>query len=487
LAAGASGGAAWTAEHTFERLPHLEDEFANLWQASVMAQGRIWIPSPEEPRSFLVPFVVDFEGRRFGKYPPGWPAVLSLGVRLGIGWLVNPLLAGASVWLIFRLGSKLGGEGIGLLAAALSAVSPFLLVLAGSLMSHVFSLFLALAFASAWLDLFPRSESSPRQPAWLLVGVAGISLGLLALTRPLTAVGVALPFVVHGVVLLWSGRARSRGPLVAVAAVALAIACLYPLWNAALTGDPSRNPYTLWWPYDRIGFGPGIGRSSTGHTLDLARFNAELSLEVGRHDLFGWPYLSFAFLPLGLWAFRHNRDGWLVAGWIPSLIGVHLFYWIGSWLFGPRYYFEALPAAAALTAAGLAWLGGWGAAGDSSWLRARRISFLGLLVTLFALNGLYYLPVRLASLQGLYGISKDRWEVFAAGAPPNAFVLIHPAERWTDYGTLLTLEPPFCDCDLILAYSRGTQVDRRAAAVYPDRDVYHYYSEEPGVFRTAPR
>jgi len=58
----------------FERLPHLEDEIAFLWEAEVMADGHSSLPSPLQPRSFLVPFVVDYEGQRFGKYPPGWPA-----------------------------------------------------------------------------------------------------------------------------------------------------------------------------------------------------------------------------------------------------------------------------------------------------------------------------------------------------------------------------------------------------------------------------
>ncbi len=60
----------------FERIPHIEDEFAILWQAEVMADGEITMESPRDPKAFLVPFVVDYEGQRFGKYLPGWPAAL---------------------------------------------------------------------------------------------------------------------------------------------------------------------------------------------------------------------------------------------------------------------------------------------------------------------------------------------------------------------------------------------------------------------------
>ena len=30
---------------------------------------------------------------------PGWPAVLAIGMWLGVPWLVNPLLAGLNVWI----------------------------------------------------------------------------------------------------------------------------------------------------------------------------------------------------------------------------------------------------------------------------------------------------------------------------------------------------------------------------------------------------
>ena len=66
---------AWVSDDVFERIPHVEDEFAYLWQAEVMAEGQISQPSPETPRAFPVPFVVDHDGQRFAKYPPGWPVV----------------------------------------------------------------------------------------------------------------------------------------------------------------------------------------------------------------------------------------------------------------------------------------------------------------------------------------------------------------------------------------------------------------------------
>ncbi|HEY45673.1 MAG TPA: hypothetical protein G4O14_02680, partial [Anaerolineae bacterium] len=200
-------------DRVFERIPHIEDEFANLWQAEVMADGQITLPSPTYTRSFLVPFVVDYQGRRFGKYAPGWPATLSLGARLDVPWLVNPLLGGFAVWLVYRLGSKIAGRGVGLLAALLTGTSPMFLMLSGTLMSHNLSLFLTLSFSLAWFDLFIETRAnsdSAHVPNWMLVAVAGSTLGLLTLTRPLTALGVFLPFGIHGIYMLLRGDSATR-------------------------------------------------------------------------------------------------------------------------------------------------------------------------------------------------------------------------------------------------------------------------------------
>ena len=81
-------------------------------------------------------------------------------------------------------------------------------------------------------------------------------------------------------------------------------ASLHFLWQFAVTGDPTLNPYTLWWPYDKIGFGPGVGVLPQGHTLRIAWINTRFSLWVGSRDLFGWARYSWIFLPFGLWAAR---------------------------------------------------------------------------------------------------------------------------------------------------------------------------------------
>jgi hypothetical protein len=97
-------------DRVFEHLPHSEDEVAYLFQARVFAQNRLVVPTPRYWQAFWTPFVVDFQGQRFGKYAPGWPFLLSFGVRLNAPWLVNALLATFTLAMIAWLGYCFYGE-----------------------------------------------------------------------------------------------------------------------------------------------------------------------------------------------------------------------------------------------------------------------------------------------------------------------------------------------------------------------------------------
>ncbi len=487
LAGGAAVASLLVSSSIFERMPHVEDEFANLWQAEIMARGRLWIESPVEAQSFLVPFVVDHEGRRFGKYPPGWPAALSLGAAAGAPFAVNAVLAALTTWLTYRLGSRLSGMTAGLMAAFLVSTSPMVLMLSGSLMSHLLTVVLTLSFTLAWIDLFAAIGTERRLPAWLLVGVAGLSLGLMALTRPLTALAVSFPFAVHGVTILARGAKQARARLARVVLLVVGLAGLLFVWQDAVTGDPGLNPYTLWWSYDRLGFGPGIGPMPGGHSLQLAINNTRHSLHAWQHDLFGWPYLSWILIPFGLISLRSRREAWLTFGIFPSLVVVYVAYWVGSWLLGPRYFVEAVPALAALSAAGAVALVGRLRSGGSPGRRA------GVLVTstllgLMAVNLFGYIPVRLGGLRGLYGINRTRIAALDRSDLTTVLIIVHPTPDWTSYGALLLLTYPFRKhSPLLLAYSQGSEQDQRVSQAYPDRVAYHYYPDDPQHLFTEPR
>lgn len=478
----------------FEALPHLEDEIAYVWQARVIADGKLTMDSPPQAESFLVPFVVDYNGLRFGKYPPGWPIVLALGVKLGIRSLINPLLAGLGVWLTYRLGKKIFGETVGIIAAVLTLTSPFFLMNSGSLLSHSFGLVLSAAFTLAWIDTFTEL-TNPRR--WLTTVVAGMTLGVLVLTRPLTALAVAFPFALHGIYLLIRKDWQTRKQVLAVGAIALGIGALIFVWQYAVTGDAFLNPYTLWWEYDKFGFGPGYGVTENGHSLRLARINTKFSLGVGYGDLFGWLKYSWIFLPFGILvvALRRNWRGLLVSAVFPSLVIFYAAYWVGAWLFGPRYYYEGLFSLTLLSGAGIAWLAGWPVLPDekwqtyAGWKRIRPLAVLALVFILVAGNLFYYTPLRLSNLRGLYGMEKSDLKPFLneqAQELTPALIVVHPP-NWMEYGVLLDLQTPQLDSPFIFIFSRNRESDEALRAEFPERNFYHYYPSEPFIFFKSPK
>ncbi len=477
------------AERVFERMPHIEDEIALVWQAQAIAQGDLTIPTPPHHQHFLVPFVVDYQGQRFGKYPLGWPALLSLSVRVQARGLVNPALAALAVWLTYRLGKRTFGSLVGLLAAALTLISPFFWMNAGSLLSHPFGLVLSAAFALFWLAAYdsPGEERAGRS---LAAATAGLALGVMALTRPLTAGGLALPFSVHGLILLASGGAPVRRRLILTGALAAGLAALHLLWQYAVTGDPLLNPYTLWWPYDKLGFGPDVGRATGGHTLRQAVLNARFSLRAGVRDLFGWGRFSWLFLPFGLWAMRRRRLAWLLAGVFPAMVLVYMLYWVGAWVYGPRYYFEGLYSLTLVSAAGIAQLAGWPVVpGEpltraAGWRRARPLAVTALLGFLAAASLVFYNPIRLDGMHGLNGFNRARLQPFEtaqAQALAPALFIVHP-DYWTAYGTLLELQDPHLTTPFLFTISRGPRTDGEVRAHFGDRNVYHYDPDRPYIF-----
>jgi 4-amino-4-deoxy-L-arabinose transferase-like glycosyltransferase len=113
--------------------------------------------------------------------PPLYPALLALPSALGLDSydahrVASCLMGTAGVVLIGLLGRRVGGSGIGLIAAALAAVYPALWMLDGSLRSE--SLYLPLIALVLLLAYRLRDK-----PGWRSAALLGGAIGLAALTR----------------------------------------------------------------------------------------------------------------------------------------------------------------------------------------------------------------------------------------------------------------------------------------------------------------
>jgi len=505
----------WLSIKVLEGLPHIEDEMAYDWQARVIARGHLTLPTPQPCSGcFLVPFVVDYNGMRFGKYPPGWPAVLALGhlqVWKSLPYarnMINPILAGGSIWLIYLLAKKLLDERTAVLTAFLTTLSPFFLMNSALLLSHSLSFFLTLCFCLGWLDTFttPNPRLSPLVRHRLPLAVAALSMGLLALTRPMSAVAIALPFAIHGLYLLIKGSNQQRANLLIFGVTAGMVAGLVFVWQFAVTGDPLLNPYILWWPYDTIGFGPSVGRQPGGYMPVHGIANTIFSLQSGSSDFLGWPGISWIFMPFGLISILKNRRAWMVCAVLPALVAGYFLYWMSSSLVGPRYYYEGLFAAAFLSAAGLIWLADQASRVSKVFVKSppspwkgfailNRIrsnpfaSLLGLVVVVLIVYDLViYMPPRFQKLRGLYGVSRTCYKPFetpAAREAVPALVIVPVENKWIEYGCMLDMTSPFFDSDFVLMVSHGVNIDTAVAKSMPDRNVLYYDPRSKRLVKAA--
>lgn len=393
-------------------VPHLDDETAYLFQAKIFAGGRLWAPPPPVPDFFMYENVVLGDARWFAKYPPLFPALLSVGVLLGAPWLVNPAL-GAFVGLaLFGLARELTQDWRwALVAWGLLLTSPFFLIMGGTMMSHVTCALLVTL--CLWQTLV-----AVRGRRLAHAALAGGCLGLTCLARPYTALLVACAVGAYGLAATIAADERRRviGVLVVIALAALPFAGGYVLWNELYTGTDG-SPLGLYTRYDatdRLGFGPDRGADwlrtwgTWGHTPAKALRSVHQYLEYTSNHLLGWPAgLSFALVLAALLLGRPRAEEWLMAGVLVALAAGHMLYWATQHLgYGARYWFSAVPALMALSAVGLRKL----TAVEGPPLRGSAVgpwAVAGVMGVLVLSNLAGYLPRRLHELPAYGGVTAD--------------------------------------------------------------------------------
>jgi len=334
----------------FEHVPHVNDEIAYLFQAKLFQSGRLFAPSPCARESFDFPHIIS-NGRWYSIYPPGFPFLLMLGLFLRVPWLINPLLAAASVILFYFLGRTLYNRSVGIVASVLGAVSPWYLLMSSTMMSHTSSLFFNALFL---LFLF----RSLKRPSGLNGLAAGAALGMAILVRPVNALLFCLPFLVYyASYLLKNARTKIKN-LSAILAAATPFCLLLLLYNFLTNGHPFRMGYLV-----RYGTSYSVifGRAATldfDYTPLFAAGQIADNIRALNSEMFGWPLSSFlAILPL-FWLSRlkpEDRKKDLLLGIVVAWMFVSFYFFWGAFVFiGARMFFDALPLFLLLSARGIA-------------------------------------------------------------------------------------------------------------------------------------
>ncbi|HEV3485296.1 MAG TPA: glycosyltransferase family 39 protein, partial [Vicinamibacterales bacterium] len=284
--------------------------------------------------------------------------------------------------LIFTLARRITDGPVALLAWLLWCTTPGVLRLHGSFLSQTVTTPLWLATLYFLLDY--RTHRRTRA----LVAV-GACLSTMAITRPVTALALAVPVSVMVLRDAWKMRAtRTTGtwrPIALAALVGGAIICILPLHNRMTTGDWRLSPLVaysrLYTPFDLPGFGYDDTKPRTLAPLppDLHATRAYLTEARRRHTVAALPA---TLLARARFALADVFRGWRAPLALFALVGVlvmpaaGLFALAASfglllayafhahWPDWTVYYLEAYPAIVFASAVGC-----WAAA---EWLTERR-------------------------------------------------------------------------------------------------------------------
>jgi hypothetical protein len=265
--------------------PRIVDSTAYFLQARALADGFFAWPiapdgTPEHALHgrFLVPTDADGVPALSGIFPPGWPALLAVGMRLGVPLAIGPALAAALVVATMDLARELASgardadaaraRAVARVAGALSIVSAALRYHTADTMSHGLAALLLCVALSASLRIARRWPGGRglRAPA-LALGGAG---GWLVATRPVTALALAATLALGaGVALIGRARPRPRSVLAVFGLAALAALpgiALHAAHQRAATGSIFGSAQLAYYALSdgppgcfRYGFGAGIG------------------------------------------------------------------------------------------------------------------------------------------------------------------------------------------------------------------------------------
>ena len=340
----------------YEQHPHLQDEVGYLYHARFLASGVLKLPAPPIPEAFEI-YLMQFQGDSwFPSTPPGWPAMLALGVLAGVPWLVNPLLAGINVVLAGLFFKEIYGNGVARLGVILLCVSPWHIFMAMNFMPHTFTLTCTLV---ALVSVALAMRTGKIKWSW----IGGGAVGLVSLIRPLEGVIVAVTIA------LWIlGIERQKLKVSAIAGFVfgtMIIGALAFPYNKILTGDPFVFPIMAYTDEhfapkaNAYGFGPERGMGwpidpNPGHGPVDGLINANLNTFSLNIELFGWSAGSLLVLGIFLVSGTLRKADYCMLALMGVVFLAYFFYYFsGGPDFGARYWFLMLIPLIGFTARGI--------------------------------------------------------------------------------------------------------------------------------------
>lgn len=459
----------------YENHPHVPDETQYLFQAKYMAAGRLTVKAPLVPEAFAMYMTPRDEARWFGIFPPAYPALLAVGLKLNAVWLVNPLLAGLCVLLAYLFFWEIYSRSFARVAVVLLACSPWFVFMAMSFMSHVFTLACALGAAVLLRRAFRNGKIA-------LVFSSGLLIGVVSLIRPLDGAIVAALLGVWTLFGFETWTKKITNGLALVAGTVASAALVFP-YNKSVTGSATSLPmdfyYTkyFWADVMALGFGANRGMdwgldAFPGHSPLEAVVNAALNTFSLNTELFGWATGSLILVACFLFSGAlRKKDVWALAA-IAGVVGAYGFYWYhGGPDFGARYWFLIIIPLVALSVRAIERFSQKPNETGGDFRSNPRVVVS--VAALCALSLFNYLPWRAADKYHRYLEMQPGVERLARENNfGRSLVLIRGAEH-PDYQSAWTFNPLDFEGDApIYAWDKNPAIRARLLQAYSDRPVW---------------
>jgi hypothetical protein len=236
------------ANYVLDQFPNSGDEYVYLYQGKTMAEGKLVERAHDLPEFFHFNHIAQKDGIKVGRFPPGWPAFLSLAFYFHLPTLiVDPILAFIAVVIFYRFAKRQYSQTVAFCALVAFVFSSYFLFFSASYFSHISCMLAILAFVSC---LYRYMDT--RVVYYALA--AGFFLGLAGTIRYFTAFLIFLPFVP---MLFANYRLKSISLLFWMGLGAFP-SLLFLLWfNQSTTGN-FLLPVTMWaYPHEGLGFVKG--------------------------------------------------------------------------------------------------------------------------------------------------------------------------------------------------------------------------------------
>ena len=314
--------------YTLRNFPNSADEYAYLYQAETLSQGKLTQQAHPLENFFHFHHIAQIEGVSVGRFPPGWPMLLSIPFILNLpAYWLNPILGIVALVFFYSFSKRYYGERVAFWSVVSLAFSAYYIFNSASFFSHTSCMLFTLGFVYClYLNQEKKSD---------LYGIlAGIFLGMIVITRYYNAVLIFLPVLIS---FFYQYRWKAIRPLIFIGLGSFPFFVFLFWYNLQITGNGFL-PVTVWAESsERLGF-------VKGHT-----FVKGIEHSIRRILLF--LYWCSPALVILYFIYLYNKirdkaqrflrpeDYYLIL----LMIGYFFYHHLGGNQYGPRFLFEALP------------------------------------------------------------------------------------------------------------------------------------------------